>query len=374
MQQTREKQINRKYLTIILILSILMISTACALFSKTEATPEEVVEEPIITDDIETEEAEPEEEEWQPEVIFNLNHDDIVNSVVYSHDGSKFATGLFIQVKIWDAADGSLLKEIETNHSVEDMAFLPDDQVIATGVSLGGVSTYSVTTGELIINFHGGYDNFLALSPDGTLIATGNRDGILWLWRVEDGELVTEMDPAIAHEDYSEYIRSLAFSPDGQLIAAGHWGGSVFLWDAENYELINTLRFDDEYSEAWDVAFSPDGQYLAIGGTSVDFEDNIAIWDVSTGDVAYLLEEYSRTGSTHAPVEFSPDGTLLAAGSVDGIYIWSLPEFEFVYHLPIEETADSDWVTDLTFSPDSQKLLASYWGGYAQLWQLYPSD
>jgi WD40 repeat protein len=374
MQQKREKRKIRRNATIILMLLILLISTACRLFSKTETSPEPVVEEPIITEDVETEETEPEEDVWQPEVIYNLNHDDIVNSVAYSHDGSKFATGLYIQIKIWDAADGSLLKEIEANHSVEDMTFLPDDQSVATGVSLGGVNTYSITTGELITKFHGGYDNFLTLSPDGSLIATGNRDGILWLWRVEDGELVAEMDPAITHEDYSEYIRSLAFSPDGQHIAAGHWGGDVFLWDALNYELKNTLSIDDEYAEAWDLAFSPDGQYLAVGGARMDFEDFIAIWDVETGEIAYSLNEFSRSGSMHAPVAFSPDGTLLAAGAVDGIYIWALPEFEFVNHLPIEETVDSDWVTDLTFSPDSQKLLASYWGGYAQLWQLQPPE
>jgi len=374
MQKTRKMWKNRKYITLLLMISIIMISMACNLFSKEETTPEVAVEEPVITEEGEPEVVESEEEVWQPELIFKLDHGKVVDSVAYSHDGTVFATGLYIQTKIWDAADGSLLNEIEMNHSVEDMDFLPDDQVIATGVSLGGVNTYSVTTGELIRKFHGGYDNFLALSPDGTLIATGNRDGILWLWRVDEGELIAEMDPANVHEEYSEYIRSLAFSLDGQIIAAGHWDGVVFLWDALNHALVNTLRIDDKYSQAWDVAFSPDGQYLAVGGASMEFENFIAIWNVSTGEVVHSLEEYSRSGSMHAPVDFSPDGSLLAAGAVDGIYIWSLPDFELIYFLPIVETEDSDWVTDLCFSPDSQKLLASYWGGYAQLWQITPTD
>jgi len=361
---------NKKVIFITIIFSLVMAGVACNLFTTTEATQEPIVEAtdvPQISEEIE-------EDIWVPELLFRWENNDIVNSVAFSHDGTMFAAGFYMQTNIWNASDKNLLYEIEMDHSVEDLEFLPDNQSVASGVTLGGVKIYSISTGELIREFHGGYNNFLAVSPDGSLIATGNRSGITWLWRMADGELIAEMDPADYQEEYSEYIRSLAFSPDGGIIAAGHYDGSVFLWDVETNDLIHTLKINDDFSASWDVAFSPDGQYLAVGGASVDFEDFIAIWDVANGETVYLLSEYRGPGSMNAPVEFSPDGKLLAAGSVDGIYVWSLPSFELIHYLPIEETDASDWVTDLTFSPDSLSLLVSYWGGYVDLWQIQQSE
>jgi WD40 repeat protein len=362
---------NNKSLLILggMLIILLLAGMACNLGSAQEVV--EVIEEVVVIDEPEPEvEEEQEEPEWLPELIFSLDHEHKVDSVAYAHDGESFATGFFMQTNIWDARDAELIGEIETTHSVEALAFLPDDGVIACGLGLGGVNLYAVSDGDKVQDFHGGYDNVLAVSPDGTMVATGNRSGITWLWRVEDGELLAEMDPADYHDDYSEYMTSVAFSPDGRIIAAGHWDGTVFLWDAENHNLINTLNADNDYAKAWHLAFSIDGQHLAVGGARLEWDDVIAIWDLSDGSLVRNLEDFSRGGSRQTPVAYSPDGTLFAAGAVDGIFLWSLPDYELVHILPIEETEDSDWVTDLAFSPDSQFLLAGYWNDYAQLWQV----
>lgn len=357
----------RRILALMLTVIILALSSfACTLFAGQQAQPEvdvedvEVIEEPV----------EEEEPAWSPELIFNLPHEEKVASVAYSHDGTMFATGYLMQADLFDAADASLKRSIEVDHSAEDMEFSPDSLNLAIAISLGGVSTYDLVSGEALQNFHGGYDSHLTISPDGQRIATGNRTGIIWLWDINSGASLAELDPAVHVDGYSEYLTSIAFSPDGQALAAGYYDGSVFLWQVDNGELINILEPVTESCYAWDLAFSPDGQYLGVGGGSVDFKDVTRIWNLAEGTIAYNLADVSRTGSMNAPVAFSPDGNLLAAGATNGIYLWSLPGYELAHFIPIEETADTDWVTDLAFSPDSQRLLAGFWNSYAQVWQV----
>ena len=357
----------RRILTLMSIVIILALSSlACNLFTREQAQPEVVVEEVEVIEDP----VEEEEPTWSPELIFNLPHEEKVASVAYSHDGTMFATGYFVQADLFDASDASLIRSIELKHSADVIAFTPDDLNLAIAISVGGVSTYDLASGEVLQTFHGGFDSFLSISPDGQRIATGNRDGIAWLWDINSGEALAEFDPAAHIEDYKEYLTSVAFSLDEQILAAGYWDGTIFLWQVENGDLINILEPTSQYSNAWDLEFSPEGQFLAAGGGSVDFSGVTTIWNVNEATIVHNLADVSRTGARNSPVAFSPDGSLLAAGAMDGIYLWSLPGFELVHTIPIEETADSDWVTDLAFSPDSQRLLAGFWNGYAQVWQV----
>lgn len=63
----------------------------------------------------------------------------------------------------------------------------------------------------------------LALSGDGTLVATGSRQGVVRLLKASTGELVATL------EDGPAGITSLAFSPDGRVLAAGTTRGSALL-------------------------------------------------------------------------------------------------------------------------------------------------
>lgn len=359
-----KKQNTIPIVLVAVIVLLLLPGMACNLLS---AQPEEVVEEIIDVDDPEPED----EPEFRPEQVSRFDFEETVRSVAFTHDGERFATGTFRQVDFWNASSGELMDTVEElPHSVMGLAFAPDAQAFYGAFATGGVNLYSLMDGELMIDFHRGYDNNLALSPDGTRIATGNRSGETWVWNSSSGEQIYEMDPADHVDDYSEYLTALAFSPDGGILAAGHWDGYIFLWDANSGDLIRTIEPETYYCAAWSLAFSPDGQYLAVGGHNQEFDDVIKVFQVSDGGLAWVLDEYSRGGSMDAPVAFSADGTLLAAGATDGIYIWALPDFELLHTIPIEETDASDWVTDLAFSPDSQYLLAGYWDNFAILWQV----
>jgi WD40 repeat protein len=76
----------------------------------------------------------------------------------------------------------------------------------------------------------------VAFSPDGKLLASGDRVGAVHLWRVADGKLVQTL---LGH---SEWVRTVAFSPDGRLLASGSFDKTARIWQLANGELLHTLK------------------------------------------------------------------------------------------------------------------------------------
>ncbi|MDE3258594.1 MAG: fibronectin type III domain-containing protein [Gemmatimonadota bacterium] len=109
-------------------------------------------------------------------------------------------------------------------------------------------------------------------------------------------------------------IGDFAFSPVGAYLAIGE-SGRVELLDATKRETIAT--FHHSANTIPTVAFSPDGTLLAAGSK----EGTIRVWNVTReAEVATLVGHADQVAS----LDFSPEGSLLASGSFDQtVMLWN---------------------------------------------------
>ena len=186
----------------------------------------------------------------------------------------------------------------------------------------------------------------VALSPDGTMLATATRDhdSTVKVWSTTNGQ------QRLALHGHQSGVWCVAFSPDGKLLVSGAADGTVKLWDSMTGQELATIACTQRRYGVRGVAFSPDGKTLA---TSNSDDNTVTLWDLSTKTQCGILK--GHTGET-ITVAFSPDGKMLATGGGHGdesVKIWSWDGATAQERVTIPNVG---WGRPVRFSPDSKTL------------------
>lgn len=80
---------------------------------------------------------------------------------------------------------------------------------------------------------HTGYLNVVTVSPDGSLCASGGKDGTAMLWDLNEGKRLYSLDAG-------DIIHSLCFSPNRYWLCAATSQG-IKIWDLESKEMVDNL-------------------------------------------------------------------------------------------------------------------------------------
>jgi hypothetical protein len=182
----------------------------------------------------------------------------------------------------------------------------------------------------------------MALSPDASLLATGHSDGLVRLWRINDGEKLW------ASPGHSEEVTDVAFvQGEDALVSASPWLANM--WRTADGSLMATLEFPVTGCQGAAVLgeISGDGRTLAV---AIGF--TIEIWDVAE---AVLLRSVSAGWNHVYAMAFSPHGESLAVYSVDSNY-----QSAGVDVFRVEDGTDLGYTdgpyTDLAIAADGQTL------------------
>lgn len=198
---------------------------------------------------------------------------------------------------------------------VSTVAVSPDGSLIVTGNRDGSISTWSSTGTRLATNVAG---HTLAIeemdfTPDGRWLLTGSDDASILLW-----DLVNPGDvpkPRLLGKT-TGYVWSVAVAPDGATAASASEDGTIRLWDLGTRRQIGSVWVDLKF-DALTVAFSPDGKKLLVGNG----RGEVTGWTVDDRRIA--IPTFHAHQSDVWEIEFTADGSRFATASSDGrIRLW----------------------------------------------------
>ncbi len=231
-----------------------------------------------------------------------------VGPLQWTPDGHRVVGGLADgTARVWDATTGVELARRTHGRGPVDVRCHPDGvRIISAGGD--GVLVWDATSGRDLFALPGDLrETALALSPDGSILATATADGRVAVVRLDKPEVV-------GHLIHGGQVLVMQFTGDGARLATGGEDRCARVWDIRDSrggtEVCRCRH--DEY--VWGLAFSPDGKHLATG--SVDRTSRI--WSIGTG------REVARMAHTTAvsQVRFTGDGRALATISDRTVRFW----------------------------------------------------
>lgn len=206
---------------------------------------------------------------------------------------------------------------------------------------IAGGKTISI---DLDDKFEPGYS---AINSNGTLIAIGKT-----FWDpVAEGAGYSEMS---LYDRSGKLVHALeksgagtlrpVFSPDGKMLAVGNRNYETRLFDVATGKLLHSLSKKMTH----EIAFSPDGKTLAAGYT----DGMVSLWDVASGKL--LKSERSGCDEVYS-VDWSPKGDLLVTSGLHGkIVLWDAPALT-----RLKELEAPEWVIRVRFTADGTRVISS---------------
>lgn len=257
-----------------------------------------------------------------------IGHGHYVEDVAISSDGQFCLSASWDKtLRLWDLNSGQTTRRfVAHKNDVLSVAFSSDNRQIVSGSRDRTINLWN-TLGQCKYTIkEDGHKEWVSCvrfspQPQTPLIVSAGWDKIVKVWDLAHCKLRTNL---IGH---TGYVNTVTVSPDGSLCASGGKDGTAMLWDLNEGRHLSSLDAGDIIHA---LVFSPIRYWLCAATAST-----IKIWDLeSKHEVANLkitAQELNKTyGKKAVPIQcislaWSADGSTLFGGYTDNmIRVWGV--------------------------------------------------
>ncbi|MFV1962628.1 MAG: WD40 repeat domain-containing protein, partial [Acidimicrobiia bacterium] len=151
------------------------------------------------------------------------------------------------ELQLWDTEDFAMIVAQALPGSdffLDNLRFTPDGSTIVAaglaGTDSGDIIFYDATTLEetrRIIAPHEAGIRHIAISDDGTMLATAGADGVVKVWNLASGEILQSIRVAV-----DDRVQAVAFANEDKYLLATAPRGPVLIFALDTDELMRTAR------------------------------------------------------------------------------------------------------------------------------------
>jgi len=208
------------------------------------------------------------------------------------------------------------------------------------------VATTATTYPDAQETFSNASVSALTWSEDATRLIVARYDASIAIFDPVSGQEVG------SYNEHDAVVREIALHPDGQQIATGDDAGVISIWNIETNETVSVIQAAplDFPRPITTLGWFNEASLII---TSVADTNALVVYDVSSGERANVIRIGSEDFTTITSLAVHPDDTtLVAASSVEGVYLWRLESdqaLNFSDDLDLQATREIDWRDDGAF-------------------------
>ena len=354
--------------------------------------------------------------------VMSGHEDEVLNLAFSAERGGQYGRSYLASssrdgtIRLWQINND--VRPLRHGNRLYDVTFHPDGKVLAASgrgrISLWRLKDYKLL-GRVSVSEQKQVDILsVHYSPNGDLLAAGDAEGNITLWK----HPVDQYQPSGSQANQEENkpserwkntgsgesnadnktlpkIAVVRFHPNSQIIAAGSVDGTVRFWDAEGMLLGHQDMVRQNYSVT-SLDFSREGKYLVVSTSPRSAENALAeshrsgsgqieVYEVNVDEKTLqvslgklsIIDESTPGAHTNdiLTVVINPvNSNEFASGDKDGqIKIWDV-EGRLIKTLNSyngeAENNNKNPITSVDYSKDGQLLVSSHEDGTIKFWNL----
>ncbi len=282
-----------------------------------------------------------------------------------SHDGKLLASAADdAMIQIWDIESITRLKTLRGHVGpIGDIRFFPGGKRLVAGTRQqpnkdygpvhNNAKVWDVESAKVVFELKGHQSAVpaVAISQDGTRIATGSRDKTVKVWDSNSGELLKTITGNSAGG-----VTAVAICSENQCVAAAS-GTAIRLFDIDSGNLIR--KFSGHVANIHAIAFDSSGSRLISAGGG--FDNSVKVWNVKSGELQLTVKAHQ--GAVRS-VQFAESVDRFISAGDRTVKIWDLHSGEPLLSLECQRN-----VTGFVFTKNESRIIAASSDASLKIWE-----